>query len=498
MAQLERSGIPGERPPARPTPPRPTRSRGYPALTPYILIALLLTGCLLDTTPKTPVPPSPTPTPRPTPTETPAVLPIRQPTIEVTRPPRVTATPPGGVATFETRANGQILYISLRGGRRDIMSIEATGNNRRQLVAGTYESPVWSPDGSRFVAYGATTPGGLSDQLAVFDDNGRALARYPIDGIGVGLPVWSPDGRYLLCFLRDPSVTSGGRSAWVVDGNDLRPLNLPDNATPWRWTPDSRLAYIVYPSGGQRRVSQSNPLSVWSVDPADGQARKEAEGVIAPLGWSPNGQTFYAFDGLLPAQEDGTTRATHVIAIDRRTGNTRTLIRAESIANDPWRGTPGTPAGRGTARWFEGGSVAPIGGHLALLVYSTGPTGGQMLVALVDANGQLLARDTTRPSYPTFVWSPGGTFVAYIVPTGNSGGELHVLSPTGDPALNYPVTPAWVPGAYAPSWSPDSRWVAIVGPNGLTIFSTVGSARNFPLDTEGTIIGPAWRPTLIR
>lgn len=481
------------------TPPRPHALRPHALrLTPYLLILALLTGCLIDTTPKTPAPPTMTPTPRPTPTATPGILPIRQPTVDTSPPPRVTATRQPITTTIETRATGQILYIALRGGRRDIMSIEASGNNRRQLVQGTYESPVWSPDGRRFAAYGATTPGGLSNQLAIFDTNGRALARYPIDGIGVGLPVWSPDGRYLLCFLRDPSVTSGGRSAWVMDGDDLRPLGLPENATPWRWTPDNRLAYIVYPSGGQRRVSQSNPLSVWSVDPAGGAARKEAEGVIAPLGWSPNGQVFYAFDGLLPDQEDGTTRATNVIAVDRRTGTTRTLINADNAVNAPWRGTPGTPAGSGrsAARWFEGGSVAPVGGHLALLVYSTGPTGGQMMVIMVDESGQLRARDATRPSYPTFAWSAGGTLVAYIVPTGNSGGELHVLAPNGQPPFIYPVTQAWVPGTYAPTWSPDSRWVAIVGPDGLTISATVGSARNVPIDTEGTIISPAWRPNL--
>jgi Tol biopolymer transport system component len=378
------------------------------------------------------------------------------------------------------------------------MSLEASGGSRRQLVVGTYGSPVWSPDGSRFAAYGATTPGGLSDQLAIFDGEGHALARYAIDGIGVDLPVWSPDGRFLLCLLRDPSETSGTRSAWVLADGDLHRLDLPGNATPWRWTPDNRLAYLIYPFGGQARVSQSNPLTVWSVDPVSDQPRQEARGVIAPLGWSPNGQTFYAFDGLLPDQGTGTTRATNVVAIDRRTGSTRTLISATNAANAPWQGTPTINNGNGTTYWFEGGSVSPAGGELALLAYTTGPTTSQMIVTLVDENGQIRARDLTRPSYPTFAWSPGGIFTAFIIPAGNSGGELHILAPNGQPPYIYPVTAAWVPGTYAPSWSPDSRWVAIVGPDGLTISSTVGSTRNIPLDTEGTIISPAWRPTLIR
>jgi len=220
--------------------------------------------------------------------------------------------------------------------------------------------------------------------------------------------------------------------------------------------------------------------------------------VIAPLGWSPNGQTFYAFDGLLPDQGTGTTRATSVVAIDRRTGSSRTLISASNAANAPWQGTPTANNGEGTTYWFEGGSVSPIGGHLALLAYTTSRTGSQMMVTLVDESGQLRARDATRPSYPTFAWSPGGTFTAFIIPTGNSGGELHILAPNGQPPYTYPVTQAWVPGTYAPSWSPDSRWVAIVGPDGLSISSTIGSTRSFPLDTEGTIISPAWRPTLIR
>ena len=86
-------------------------------------------------------------------------------------------------------------------------------------------------------------------------------------GEGVGTLVWSPDGRYLLCLQRNPAETSGARTTWLVAEDGPRVFPLPTGAIPWRWTPDNRLAYIVYPPGGQRRVSQSSPLAIWSADP---------------------------------------------------------------------------------------------------------------------------------------------------------------------------------------------------------------------------------------
>ena len=488
----------------RPTRPPPHRRRPWPSpsasrlTTHSLLLALLalLSGCLIDTTAKTPTPPPPTPTPRPTPTATPGVLPIRPPTLPPVRESLVTATPPA-VSAPDIRAAGQIVYLTGRGGRRDIASIEPPSGDQRFLNVGTYNAPVWSPDGGRFAAYGATVVGGRPDQLVLFAGNGRALARYALEGEGVGVPVWSPDGRYLLALQRNPAETSGTRTAWIVDEDGPRPLPLPAGAVPWRWTPDNRLAYINYPPGGQRRVSQSNPLAIWSADPAGGTDRKEIEGVIAPLGWSPSGQTFYAFDGLLPDQGAGVTRATSLIAIDRRLGNTRSIITAEAIA------AAGGGA-RGGTHWFEGGSVAPAGGQLALWLGGVGGVGtpaaaGQLLVALVDEVGRLLLRETVRGAdfAPAFAWSPGGLLVAYIAAT-DTGGALHILSSNGQPPLIYPLPAAPATGDTPPTWSPDSRWVAIGGPGGLTIAATIGDPRTFALVADASIGAPAWRPAALR
>ncbi len=461
-----------------------------------LAILALLSGCLLDTTPKTPTPPSPTATPRPTPTATLGVLPIRQPTPPPVPEGRVTATPPA-ISAPEIRAAGQIVYLTGSGGQRNIASIEPPSGDQRFLLSGTYDTPAWSPDGGRFAAYGSTVVGGRPDQLVLFAGNGRALARFALEGEGVGTPVWSLDSRYLLCLQRNPAETSGARTAWIVSDDGPRQFPLPAGAVPWRWTPDNRLAYIIYPPGGQRRVSQSNPLAIWSADPDGGNVRKEIEGVIAPLGWSPSGQTFYAFDGLLPDQGNGITRATNLVAIDRRLGSTRTIITAASAAAVGSGGRSGT-------YWFEGGSVAPAGGQLALWLGGVGGVGtptvaGQLLVALVDETGRLLLREMVRGGdfAPVFAWSPGGLFVAYLA-AAERGGSLHILSSNGQSPLVYPLPNAPATGDTPPSWSPDSRWVAVGGPGGLTIAATIGERRTFALVADASITAPAWRPAALR
>ena len=468
-------------------------------LTPYALILALLTGCLFDRTPATPRPPTPTLTPRPTPTETAAILPIRQPTAPPTSGPRVTATPPGD-ETLDVRANGQIIYIANQGGRRDIMAVEGNGSGRRRIVSGTYEAPVWSPDGSRFAVYGATVSGGRPNQLAIFDEEGRALARYALEGVGVGQPSWSPDGRSIFCQQRDPAETSGARTAWIADESGLRQLPLPEGAMPWRWMPNNRYAYLIYPAGGQRQVSQTSPLAVWSADPASGQSQKEIEGVFAPLGWSPSGQTFYAFDGLLPAQSGTGTRATTLIAIDGRTGSTRTLSTADRLVAPGEEGTPGTPGGvaRGGARWFEGGSVAPVAGQLVVWVRSA-TANGPVLVVVLDETGRTLVRDSLPPGDTPvgFTWSAGGQIVAFVA-TGN-GNTLHILAAGGRAPVAYPLATTWFVGSALPSWSPDSRWLALIGPdNTLVIAAAIGTPRLVSLSPDGGVISPAWRPAMLR
>ena len=110
-----------------------------------LALAFALTGCLLETTPRTPAPPTPTPTPRPTPTPTPTPLRIAYPTAPPS--PTPTATP-----IAELRGAGQLLYIGKLEGRQGIVVVEADGSGRRLLVEREYRALTWSPDGRRFVA----------------------------------------------------------------------------------------------------------------------------------------------------------------------------------------------------------------------------------------------------------------------------------------------------------------------------------------------------------
>lgn len=103
------------------------------------------------------------------------------------------AIAPDGSRVAYVRVSGDVMKDRFR---RSIWLVDANGQNHRPLVqgAGSYSSPVWSPDG-RAIAYTANEQTGAEVRVFYLDTRQSAtLARLPS---GAQNLTWSPDGRTL-------------------------------------------------------------------------------------------------------------------------------------------------------------------------------------------------------------------------------------------------------------------------------------------------------------
>ena len=106
-----------------------------------------------------------------------------------------------------------------------LFAVDPVNDTRRDLSVHEFEvddsSPAWSPDGAwlAFRRKELTGPHqSMGKQLWVMAADGSAARPLTLDmEVDHGLPVWSPDGRYLLYHrypLRGPAVTI---SVWVME-----------------------------------------------------------------------------------------------------------------------------------------------------------------------------------------------------------------------------------------------------------------------------------------
>jgi WD40 repeat protein len=94
-------------------------------------------------------------------------------------------------------ANGRIAFANLG----DIFTVEPDGSDRQVLVedVGEVNGLSWSPDGTRLAYWTADTSGGPSRLIAIDGDGSDPVTvASDVDPIGgLGVPVWSPDGKHL-------------------------------------------------------------------------------------------------------------------------------------------------------------------------------------------------------------------------------------------------------------------------------------------------------------
>ncbi|MFN8514287.1 MAG: hypothetical protein U0232_23220 [Thermomicrobiales bacterium] len=450
-----------------------------------------------STSAPTPAPPPPTrtperialPTERPRPSAAPP--PTSTPAAIATAPTR-TAAP--SAATTASATAGTLLYLSTSDGQRGIVAVNADGSTRRLLAPGTYDTLAVSANGSRLATIGAIPNGGGLNQLTTLDDNGRTLARFPIERNLNGPPAWSPNGTALLCSVQanDPSSANPRWETWVFGDDGARQIAPPNAADQLLqgWTPDGRIAFLTNADPDQPRE-----WTLWTTSATGTDLKRVISGRFNPLAWDRSGSNLYA---LTYADPDATSAPlAQLVAIERLTGDVRYLASADALAVNVLN-LPREPR---TYR-FDFVYPSPDGALFALGVarnYTLGSRPppdeyGATSVIFMRRNSQITGKAPLPPGNQRgpAAWSPDGTRLAIVLAANTeSDAQLLVFDTAGTRLSDQPIERAYLGLAPQLAWSRDSQLLSHTTPRILTV-SAFDPPRTLFLGPGGTY--PAWRP----
>lgn len=380
--------------------------------------------------------------PTPTRTSAPALtgsperiaLPPGSPTGRATTPTTTRPATPAG-----RRADGSLLHIGTLDGRAGIVTTDADGRGRRVLVAGEYDAIAWDPHGYRYAATGPLLAG-RSSRVAIFGADGAPLDRYPFDGTA-GQLLWSPDSSRLAVAMTPVSpVQPGPTETWqLATWGELRRATVPvaGAVAPVAWTPAGVLIVTTHDDISRLRTLRT-------VSAAGTHAVREVAGDLLPLGLSPDGETLYALEAAPTLAPDGA----HLAVV---------IERAPSAA-------PACP-----------------------------PTQPTRTLVLLWPDGTIMGTfrlpDGTWPS--RLAWSPNGTLLAFFAGVGAANPRFIVVGTGGTQWANAAHSLPALLGDQLASWSPDSRRLAYVGRNGITVIGLNGN-HTYQFTPVGD--APCWRP----
>ena len=156
-----------------------------------------------------------------------------------------------GFAEVDFSQTGILAYRKNNGGEVTAEWLDGSGKIDPLLAKpGRYVWPALSPRGDRLALAGIESG---DSGVWIYDRQPGRITRVP-SAVGRYLPIWSPDGRYLIC-------GGTGGMAWLAaeGGRQPKPLMHTRNVqVPWSFTPDgTRLAY--------HELDASTGFDLWTV-----------------------------------------------------------------------------------------------------------------------------------------------------------------------------------------------------------------------------------------
>ena len=216
---------------------------------------------------------------------------------------------------------------------------ETKGGTSKHLTrtGAPFVNPRWSPDGQEiaFIDTEISEQGNVDTKLCVVSVATNEVRTLAASELYMN-PAWSPDGTWL-AYLRmknkgkgfDPDETEG--DIYVIPaagGTPRRMTNTPENEMKIAWTPDgTRITFEIHGEMWIVPVDGENPKKITFEPHGDmfkasiegGGPRKLRRGFI-PSSWSPDGQSYLAFDDrgeLRRVSLDGKTSSKLTIRVPR-------------------------------------------------------------------------------------------------------------------------------------------------------------------------------------
>lgn len=340
----------------------------------------------------------------------------------------------------------RIVFSRTWGGNTNLNIIEVDGGQITALTDRTSRDsePDWSPDGSRIVFYSERFESG---DLYTIRPDGSDLRRLTNDANGESGPDWSPDGRRIAFasskqIQADPYLIQTDLYLMDADGSNL--VQLTDDAfsdgAP-DWSADGKQLLFHSDRDGNMEIYVMD-IDGTNLRRLTHDARRQD--VLAV--WQPVAGSGVVIVPPEDIEPPAPSEPEHILFTSERSGNFEIYVM--DVESGKVTNLTNHPADDVAPRW------SPDGGRIAFI----SDRDGQWGIYLMNADGSGISLLTTNiyQDGQDFVWSPDGRYIAYRG-DGEGTQDIYILDVDSGQERNLTNTQA---GNWSLAWSPDGSQIA--------------------------------------